>query len=249
MLICTSIEKVPPLEKPCGLTIGSFDGMHPGHHTLLQALRTRIGDEALLTVLTFNNHPTDVIPSKPKTPLLCSIEYKLELLSRAGVDLVIALDFTKEFSEQPYDLFLTYLKNHLPFSHLVLGKGASFGKDREGNDLNVTRLSHKLGFKASYLEKLKNGDLEFSSGKIREAVIKGDLKQARELLGRPYALYGRLQEGILNTKGLCLPPSGRYPLLIVSGQTKAPGTAYIEDQVSIDCEVNFFNQPLEAIFI
>ena len=90
MKIVRSIEKLP-----YALTIGNFDGLHRGHQQLISALKKT----GLRTaVLTFSNHPSEVLKSANPVPLLSTPEHKLRLLEQAGVDLVIALPFTKEFS-------------------------------------------------------------------------------------------------------------------------------------------------------
>ncbi len=249
MLIARSLEDIPPLLPPCGLTIGNFDGMHPGHQYLFETLRRTIGEAGKLVVLTFNNHPADVLPGRARTPLLCSLSYKLKLIERAGADLVIALDFTKECAETPYDVFLHGLKQQLPFSHLVLGKGASFGKNRAGNEENVSKLAQELNFQVSYLEKQSADGEPISSGLIRASLEQGDLKKVNSLLGRPYTLYGKVKNGVLETQDLCLPPPGFYPLLIRTERSQFPAAARITDKVHIECEENLLECIIEAIFL
>lgn len=246
MQIVPNFEKIPNIQHPCGLTIGSFDGVHCGHQFLLKTLRSRIGNKGILAVLTFNNHPADLIPSRPKTLLLHPLEYKLKLLEREGVDLVIGLNFTKELSSISYKDFLIQLHENFAFDFLLLGEGAAFGRKQEGNQERVEALAKELGFQAEYLKKEKDEKEAYSSGRVRAALEQGDLKKVELLLGRPYALYGKMIKNILPVKGLCLPPKGKYRVRIVPDLL---ATLHIEDQVRIECKKNLSECTIEAIFL
>jgi riboflavin kinase/FMN adenylyltransferase len=182
MIVVDEISKIPPLPLPCGLTIGSFDGVHIGHQAILQRLKQH-GTSA---VLTFRNHPSHVLTQKTPTPPLYTLEQKLSLLEEAGVDLVILLSFTPALAEQSFDQFLNTLRATYPFTYLVLGKGASFGKNRQGDEAHVRALGQQLGFTVEYLEKTTFQGSAVSSGRIRTALEHGDLTLASHLLGRPY---------------------------------------------------------------
>lgn len=249
MLRVTTLESVPSFSSPIGLTIGSFDGVHLGHQFLLKTLRSLIGPEGILTALTFSNHPADVIPGRTKTPLLCSLAYKLQLLEREGVDLAIVLAFTQALSEVPYDLFIKNIFDKLPFSELVLGKGAAFGKARQGNEERLTKLGEEIGFRATYLNKENALGAACSSGRIRSALTQGNLKEVATLLGRPYALSGELKNKIINTTNLCLPPPGDYPVIIKVNGASLPGTLHIDETATLSCEENLLGCRIEAIFL
>ncbi|MES2345662.1 MAG: FAD synthetase family protein [Chlamydiota bacterium] len=230
---------------PYGLTIGSFDGMHLGHQFLLKTLREQLGPKGTLAALTFSNHPADVIPGLKKAPLLCSFEYKLQLLEKAGVNLAIILEFTSSFSEKSYDVFLKEVFKCIPFSYLILGTGAAFGKNRQGDELHIKNLGKELHFEATYLDKKKVDDENCSSGLIRHYLQQGDIHKVASLLGRPYALYGKIKNHILDTTGLCLPPPGTYSILI----NNIPAKAHINDEVTIECKEILSECTIEAIFL
>jgi riboflavin kinase/FMN adenylyltransferase len=249
MRIAYNLDTIPSLPLPCGLTIGSFDGMHLGHQFLLSTLRAHIGPKGTLALLTFSNHPADVIPGRKKTPLLCSQEYKLQLLERAGVDLAIILEFTHSFAEKSYDTFLKEIFTSLPFSYLVLGEGAAFGKNRQGDEQHIKNLGGKLNFNAIYLNKKKINNENCSSGLIRQYLQEGDLRHVTSLLGRPYALYGKIKNHVLNTEGLCLPPLGTYPIIIRTHSREISGYAHIQENVTIECKENLSECTIEIIFL
>jgi riboflavin kinase/FMN adenylyltransferase len=246
MQIVANFEEIPKVQKPCGLTIGNFDGVHRGHQFLLKTLRRRIGNEGTLTVFTFNNHPADVIPSRPKTPPLYPLEYKLKLLEREGVDLVVGLDFTQELAHLSYRDFLIKLREKLPFDLLLLGEGAAFGKKQEGSQERIQVLAAELGFKAEYVKKEQHEEESYSSGRIRAALEQGDLKKVQALLGRPYALYGKVVNNILNAQGLCLPPRGSYRVKIPPDLL---AILHINEGIRIESEKNLLECTIEAIFL
>lgn len=211
MKIIRTIDKLP-----YALTIGNFDGLHRGHQHLLNALKKT----GLRTaVLTFSNHPSEILGSERPAPLLSTPEHKLHLLEQAGVDLVIFLPFTKELAAESYDHFLKNLKSRLCFTHLILGKGSALGNRQLGDQTKVEALGKTLGFQAEYIEKFP----EISSGAIRQALLAGELKTVHHLLGRPFSIYA-VAAAEISLKGLCLPPDGTYTVKIGGSQ----GTARIQ---------------------
>lgn len=182
-------ELKPPhsFHPPCGLTIGSFDGVHLGHQQLLRHLRQAVGQKGSICVITFSNHPSHILPHREPTPLIYSSERKLHYLQKYGVDIVYLLPFTLELAQLSYDQFLHLVHQCYPFELLVLGEGATVGKKREGTPENITALGKKLPFTVEYLPKYRIEGEIVSSGKIREYLQKGDLKKAETLLGHPFA--------------------------------------------------------------
>lgn len=156
------------------LTIGFFDGVHLGHQALLRALRAH----PHATIITFSNHPQSVF-RPPAPPLLTPLPEKIALL-KSFADEVIVLPFTLEFAAIPFDQFLSQYNP----SHLILGAGSSFGKNREGNEANVRRYAAERGITVEYIPKvLLNGE-PISSSRIRKALASGDLTLATQLTGR-----------------------------------------------------------------
>ncbi|HSX11106.1 MAG TPA: FAD synthetase family protein [Chlamydiales bacterium] len=156
------------------LTIGFFDGVHLGHQALLRALRLH----PHATIVTFSNHPQAVF-KPPAPPLLTPLPEKIDLL-KTYADEVIVLPFTLAFANTPFDEFLS----QYDLSHLVLGAGSSFGKNREGTEANVRKYAASRGITVAYIPKvLLNGE-PVSSTRIRQALASGDLTLAKQLTGR-----------------------------------------------------------------
>ncbi|MFS8563408.1 MAG: adenylyltransferase/cytidyltransferase family protein [Rhabdochlamydiaceae bacterium] len=102
MQIIESLEDIPSLTGPISLAIGNFDGVHPGHLYLISELKKR----GVPVIITFRNHPAEIL-YRDKTPTpLCSLEKKLHFLESAGVELIILLSFTPEIASTTYDVFL-----------------------------------------------------------------------------------------------------------------------------------------------
>ncbi len=186
MLIIEDIKDIPKLPHPIALTIGSFDGLHRGHQKLLVRVREKATPKGTAAVLTFANHPSTVLSGKAPPSAICSRAQKLKLLELAGVDLVLMLPFTLELAKVPYELFIKEIKNKLPFSSLVLGKGAAFGSGKKGDEQHVRALGNVLHFEVEYLPVEEEDGRAISSGWVREEIAKGNLQMVEKLLGRPY---------------------------------------------------------------
>jgi riboflavin kinase/FMN adenylyltransferase len=138
------------------------------------------------------------------------------------VDLLFYLPFTKAFSEQNAEDFLTTISKKLNFKKLILGYDARIGRGREGDKNKILELSRKMQFEAQHLEPLIVEEKPASSSAIRQAIQKGDLKTAETFLGRPYSILGLVTQGKqlgkklgfptanLDVSDLCLPPFGVY---------------------------------------
>src|SRR3990167_1227506 len=189
MKVFNEIEKIPQLSTPIALTIGVFDGVHLGHQEIFKKLHRLAGKEGTSCVLTFENHPSHLLtPYSPIIPLI-SLDHKLELFKKYGIDVVIVLPFTKELSNESYDTFIKRVHSHLPFSTLILGEGATLGKNREGNDHTVPELGKSLGFTVDYITKEIYHKEPISSGRIRALVKEGDLKKTKKMLGRHHSIF------------------------------------------------------------
>lgn len=218
------------LQNPSALTIGSFDGVHRGHVSLLECARSFLPENGSLIVYTFVNHPTHVLSHLHPTPFIYTLEHKLKILEAHRVDYTILSTFTKEFAQTPFDTFLEHLKNRLQFTHLVLGKGARFGKDKEGDETHVKLCGRQLGFTAEYMPKLSIDHEIISSGHIRALIAKAEFAEVERCLGRPYSIYAPLSFNHAHYMQLshhCLPPSATYPVRCAINDHVYHGTAHV----------------------
>lgn len=154
MKIIYSLDTCPQVERAI-LTIGNYDGVHLGHQHILKRVTTLAKNtDARSVVLTFSNHPSAVLrPDIPHTPL-CSLEDKVFHFEQLGIDIALLLPFTEDFANQSPETFLKSVLAHLPFTHLILGPNARFGKKRSGDPEHVKALAKKLNFTVEYLPPL-----------------------------------------------------------------------------------------------
>jgi riboflavin kinase/FMN adenylyltransferase len=180
-------------------TLGSYDGVHVGHRAIIDQLaREKLANGLDRSVLvTFHPHPQQVLRRNDTSiQLLTSIEERLELLSTTGIDEVVVIEFTHEFSKTSYiDFFKDVMVGLLGTKLMVVGHNHAFGKNREGDAEHLKILAPQLGVKVEEIGPLSIGDISVSSTKIRKAIVAGDLRTAAMMLGRPYSFSGIVKDG------------------------------------------------------
>lgn len=176
MIRFTTLTKLPKISGPIYLTIGNFDGVHLGHQALLSHLKKKGGTSV---VLTFSNHPSTLFnPQNPLKPL-CSLEERLSRIENVGIDIALIIPFTRELSELSYREFMEMIQRALPFTSLVLGEGAAFGKNREGTPARLK----ELGIAVEYVPKFLFQGAPLSSSRIRHSLLQGNFEEAAASLG------------------------------------------------------------------
>jgi len=183
--------------KPSAAVIGNFDGVHRGHLEVLKNAKEFSSKSNLpLSVLTFDPHPREFFSKENTNFLLQTLLDKAEALSKNNIDYLINLKFDDLLSELSPEQFVEkVLSESLSLKHIFVGKDFKFGKDRAGdiNSLKNFGLKYRIGLSSI---KLKNQDgNSISSTKIRNNLQKGKIKEANELLGRPYMISGLVIEG------------------------------------------------------
>ena len=183
-------------ERESVLTIGVFDGVHVGHQHLLDYLKRRaLAGDHLAGVVTFVQHPLEVLSPRTQLLRLTSQEERTRLLHELGIDFVVPLSFTSEMAQLPAADFVSLLRKHLRMRGLVVGPDFALGKGREGDVFTLHSLGKELGFWVEVVSPMVlDGDVA-SSTNIRQALAQGDVATVRRLLGRPYALIGQVGHG------------------------------------------------------
>jgi riboflavin kinase/FMN adenylyltransferase len=221
-------------KKVC-LAIGFFDGVHLGHQ---QIIRQTISDarqhDAVSLVLTFDRHPNTIVAPDRVPPLIYSLPQKLRAIDSLGTDALLLISFDKKFSEQPGETFVRGLARDLGKIHSVcVGADFVFGHKRGGDVALLKKLGGEIGFVVHGLAAVSLDGKIVNSTRIRETIRAGDFDAASQMLGRPYAISGRVMEGDkvgrqlgfptanLDATNLLLPPNGVY-----SGRTKLPERFY-----------------------
>lgn len=185
-----------PLRKPV-LTIGNFDGVHKGHLTLFDMAKERArAIDGLSVVMTFDPHPIKVVKPGNGPPLITLTQQKLELIKNAEIDLILCIPFTKQFAAiSAHDFIQGILVDRVGISEIIVGHDYTFGRKREGNIRFLEEMGRTFGFVVHVLEPVRVNNKLVSSTSIRELVQKGNLSEAKELLGRDYQICGTVVRG------------------------------------------------------
>jgi riboflavin kinase/FMN adenylyltransferase len=206
------------------LTIGVFDGVHLGHRHLIARLEELAQKQGYLSgVITFSQHPQEVLSPQTRLPSLTGIEQRLALLQAEGVDIVIPLPFTPQLANLSPKQFLSLLKEYLKVKGLVVGPDFALGRDRKGDIDTLRRLGQEMGFSVTVVPPLKIDGGVVSSTAIRKALADGDMKKVQRLLGRPFRLQGRVVAGDKRGTGLGFPTAN---LEAAPGQALPAGGVY-----------------------
>jgi riboflavin kinase/FMN adenylyltransferase len=217
------------------LAIGVFDGVHLGHQ---QIIRQTVSDArqhgGLAVVVTFDCHPNTVVAPDRVPPQIYSRPQKMRAIESLGVDALLEIPFNQPFSEKTGDSFIRELARDLGKIHSIcVGADFVFGHRRSGNVDLLKTLGAELQFQVHGLAAVALDGQPVSSTRIREMIRAGDFDAASQMLGRPYAICGRVVEGDrigrqlgfptanLDVTNLILPPNGVY-----SAVTKANGQLY-----------------------
>ena len=192
MQVTFEARKLVPPPGGSVVSIGVFDGVHLGHQAILAAnVRRARALGAVPTVLTFRSHPKRVLLGRAPRALT-SLQHRLELFARAGVERVAALKFDGELRQMDPETFVErFLVRGLDARHLVLGFDSKFGRDRRGTPDWLAA----AGWPVDVVPQVVLEHRPVSSTAIREAVGLGDLAGAARMLGRPFAVLGRVVHG------------------------------------------------------
>ncbi len=180
------------------VTSGTFDGVHLGHQKILQKVIQIAEDTRQKSVvLTFWPHPRFVLNGgKSDLKLLTTFEEKAALLESLGIDGLVKIPFTREFSELSSDQFIRgILMEKLNTQKLVIGYDHRFGKNREGGFDYLKEHGHLYGLEIEEISRQDIDRVGVSSTKIREALIAGEIAKANEFLGRAYTIAGVVKAG------------------------------------------------------
>ena len=214
MYIIENIRRIEPFHGRVGLSIGNFEGFHRGHVKIIKRLINECKKLKLFSaVITFKQHPLKVL-SGYEPEKLCAAADKIWCFKKSGIDLLIYIDFSPEFSAtSPLD-FLIQLRKSLSPRILCLGSSFRFGKNNEGNLQLLLDTSEEFQYKLISVDEVLYIGKPVSSTRIRNAIKEGKIKLATDLLGRQYSVYLAAESGntLMKTfiSNVAVPLTGKY---------------------------------------
>ena len=179
------------------LSLGMFDGVHLGHVSIINQLKEIAQKYDLETaILTFWPHPRKVFNPNDELHLLNTLDEKIALLEKAGIEVVFLQEFDENFRNLTGEEFIEQiLVEKLNVKHVIIGYDHVFGKNKSGNFDLLQQLSEKLGYDVAQLKAVKEGDFNISSTKIRNCLGNGNIIGANKMLGYHYSVSGKVVDG------------------------------------------------------
>jgi len=220
------------------ITVGTFDGVHLGHHRVLEEIAVRARNSGRRSLLvTFDPHPLEIVNPRAAPPLLTVGAERREILAQSKLDLLVMLAFDHRLSQYAPEQFVRLLIERFGLRELVIGHDHGFGRGRAG-DVDLLRvLGRELGFAVDVVQEVTVDDRPVSSTRVRRAVAGGDLETAARLLARPYSALGSVVQGTARGRTLgyrtvnlrladsrkLLPPDGVYAVRVEWDRMAAVG--------------------------
>ena len=250
------LDALPLPDGPSVVTIGFFDGVHLGHQEVFRRTVDAARERGARSVaVTFDRHPRETLTPGEEPRLLTTVERKASLIEGCGVDVLLVLEFTKEFSQVSADDFVRdVLVGGLHAIHARVGANFTFGHRAAGTVTTLREVGEPLGMTADEVDLFELESRVVSSSSIREALASGDLAWPRTALGRRYAVDGEVVAGAGRGKGLGYPTANlrTWPRLLLPGQGIYAGVAELQQGgrylAAIDVGTNptFGTEPLHV---
>jgi len=202
-----------PAQQGGVVTIGNFDGVHLGHQALVKAAVSAARARGVPSiVVTFEPHAFEFFAKGPVTiPRITRLREKFTALAECGVDYVVVLKFNQELASIDASQFVSdILHQTLRPVHMIVGDDFRFGRERKGDFALLSKMGADLGFTVEAMPTLLVDGERVSSTRVRKALQAGHLAQAERLLGRPYAMLGRVCHGDKLGQKLGFPTANIY---------------------------------------
>lgn len=194
-------------QQPCVATIGFFDGVHRGHQFLIGHLVATARREGLAsTVITFDEHPRKVLQSDYQPELLCTLDSKLLLLSKTGIDATVVLHFDRRLADMSALEFMQQvLHRQLNVCKLFIGYDHRFGHNRQETFDDYVRYGAQMGMEVVQAQALDVDGIHISSSAIRSLLKEGEVQLANRCLDYPYTIIGKVVSGYHEGRKLGFP--------------------------------------------
>ena len=268
MKIFTEIEKIKNCDD-CVLTIGSYDGLHRGHQDIIKTLTTTAAAKSKKSALiTFDPHPRHVLDNNKKLSLIISMKQKIFLLEKLGIDILLVIPFTKEFSHMTAENFMdNVIMEYFSPSGIVIGYDHHFGYKREGSPEFLQEYANRRGINIDIINAVADDKVVLSSTHIRDLISNGFVRRASFELGWVYGFYAKVVHGsgrgkdlefptaniVAIEKNQLMPKTGVY---LARGRVNDDfivgmcnfGTRPTFNERELVMEINFFTSSLDDIY-
>jgi riboflavin kinase / FMN adenylyltransferase len=238
------------------VTLGIFDGVHLGHRVLLDHLVAKAKEiEGEAVVITFSPHPRMVLAEDNRSlTFLSTMDEKISLLGKAGIDHMIIIEFTRTFSRIPAcDFVRNILLGKIGTKNLIIGYNHHFGRSGEGDFNTIRQCTEELDFFVERVEGLHSAEGAISSSLIRDALSGGKLDEANKLLGYLYSVSGTVIEGKKIGRSIgfptanikpdddhkLIPSGGVYAVEVIIAGKSYPGMLNIGSNPTINNDPSF----------
>lgn len=247
------LGSLPQDESPTVVTVGFFDGVHLGHRAVFERTVEVARERRRSAVaVTFDRHPREIISPGKEPRLLTTVERKAALIEETGIDALVVLEFTEEFSRWSAEEFLQrVLRDGLHAEHVVVGQNFTFGFKAKGTPGMLVEVGPANGFSAEGVPLVELDERRVSSSSVRDALSAGDLTWPRRALGRRFVLEGTVVAGAGRGHGLGFPTANlrTWPRLLLPGNGIYAGRAQVGAErhlAAISCGTNpqFGSEPL-----
>ncbi len=249
------LETLPVQSGPAVVTVGFFDGVHVGHRAVLGRTVEEARARGLVSAaVTFDRHPREVLTPGREPRLLTTVERKARLIEETGVDLLLVLEFTEEFSRWPAEEFISrVLVDGLHAQHCVMGANFTFGHKAAGNVQLLIDAGPSYGFTAERVDLVEIDGRRVSSSSVRDALSRCELGWPETALGRRSMLDGTVVSGAGRGHGLGFPTANlrTWPRLLLPGRGIYAGRAQVGTEtyvaaISVGTNPTFGVEPLHV---
>ena len=232
MDIVRGLRNLPLPDGPSVVTVGFFDGVHLGHQEVIRrSVEAARSERRAVSPSRSTGIPREILSPGEEPRLLTTVERKASLIEACGVDVLVVLEFTKEFSQVSAEDFVRdVLVGGMHAVHARVGANFTFGHRAAGTVATLREVGGPLGMTADEVDLFTIDGRVVSSSSIREALAAGDLVWPRTALGRRYVVDGEVVSGAGRGKGLGYPTANlrTWPRLLLPGQGIYAGVAELE---------------------
>lgn len=198
MILINSLNEIKEKyqDSKINITIGNFDGVHLGHREFLTHIKNESKkDGSKFVVITFVPHPLQILKGQSGF-LINTYEERRELLKEVGVDYLLEINFSRDFSTMPPESFLKdYIFSYKEINTLYLGYDFAFGANKSGDHNLAQELANQFNIRLVLQKEYKVSTYSVSSTQVRNAITDGNIEKVSELLGRDYFISGRVIKG------------------------------------------------------